>query len=302
MTAAAANGARIAMRDANDDVHYLTQDHLGGTALVADETGDMTARVRYYPYGQLRTEEGTLNTDKLYTGQQRETTNGIYQLQGAVYDAQIATATTAAARVHGSAPASPAYLPAEPGGPSSISLSYTLGWWFTGELDLVGFENEVLAELDVAGYFLASSGFATQGALQITHAGVPDRADNLLGWDYKDKRTFQAGSLHFAVGYYHENKLGLELAGDTALVWAVGISPLTLLPEVYAGYLIENGGFPGDIVRVETYWGILSAFGRGWYIPPTTIERHVNALISLDDLEIPGCFIAPLVCGFDGLF
>jgi len=64
-------------------LYYLTEDHLGGTALVTDTSGTMVSRLRYYPYGGIRTEEfgqgySATPTDKLFTGQQRETTNGIY--------------------------------------------------------------------------------------------------------------------------------------------------------------------------------------------------------------------------------
>jgi RHS repeat-associated protein len=43
----------------------------------------------FYPYGQQRTSEGTLPTDKLYTGQQRETANGIYHYKARMYNADI---------------------------------------------------------------------------------------------------------------------------------------------------------------------------------------------------------------------
>jgi hypothetical protein len=51
--------------------YYLSQDHLGGTALVTDANAAMVGRVRYNPYGMIRDEEGTLPTDKLFTGQQQ---------------------------------------------------------------------------------------------------------------------------------------------------------------------------------------------------------------------------------------
>ncbi len=74
-----AGGKRIAMRNAPGDggaqtVHYLTRDHLGSTSLVTDANQAMVNRVRYYPFGWMRTQEfgpgGTdLKTDRLFTGQ-----------------------------------------------------------------------------------------------------------------------------------------------------------------------------------------------------------------------------------------
>jgi RHS repeat-associated protein len=83
-----AAGARIAMRKGGV-LSYLVADHLGGTALVTDGSGGFVGRTRYYPYGTQRTTEGTLPTDKLYTGQQRETANGIYHYKARLYNADI---------------------------------------------------------------------------------------------------------------------------------------------------------------------------------------------------------------------
>ncbi len=85
-----AGGQRIAMRKGGT-LYYLTQDHLGGTALVTDTSGAMTSRIRYFPYGGVRTIDGTNPppTDKLFTGQQRETTNGIYHYKARLYNADI---------------------------------------------------------------------------------------------------------------------------------------------------------------------------------------------------------------------
>jgi RHS repeat-associated protein len=69
-------------------------DHLGGTALVTDAGGAMLNRVRYFPFGSVRTQElaggaGSLLTDKLFTGQQRESANGVYDYQARLYDARM---------------------------------------------------------------------------------------------------------------------------------------------------------------------------------------------------------------------
>jgi hypothetical protein len=53
-------------------VTYLHGDHLGSTSLTTDAAGAVVARVLYYPYGEERYTEGTLQTDYGYTGQRRE--------------------------------------------------------------------------------------------------------------------------------------------------------------------------------------------------------------------------------------
>jgi hypothetical protein len=67
------NGQRIAMRKNADPPQYISDDHLGSTSLVTTSTGTLESRTRYYPYGSVRTREGVSPTDKMYTGQQRET-------------------------------------------------------------------------------------------------------------------------------------------------------------------------------------------------------------------------------------
>ena len=66
-----AGGQRVAMRK-NSTVYYLHGDHLGSTSLVTDANGVEVARVLYYPYGEVRHEEGTLPTDYTYTGERVE--------------------------------------------------------------------------------------------------------------------------------------------------------------------------------------------------------------------------------------
>ncbi|MBI2912546.1 MAG: RHS repeat-associated core domain-containing protein [Chloroflexi bacterium] len=78
-----------------DTVHYLANDHLGGTAVVMHSDGSLASRMRYYPYGMVWTTElGTgvtaIPTDKLFTGQQREgPTSGIYYYGARFYSADL---------------------------------------------------------------------------------------------------------------------------------------------------------------------------------------------------------------------
>jgi RHS repeat-associated protein len=82
-----AGSQRIAVRQV-PVLFHLVQDHLGGTALTQlSNVAASFQRGRYYPYGMLRS--GNPATDKLYTGQQRETADGIYYYGSRFYNADI---------------------------------------------------------------------------------------------------------------------------------------------------------------------------------------------------------------------
>jgi len=110
-----ADGRRIAMR-AGSTLYFLATDHLGGTAVVMDSAGSLVNRVRYYPFGSIRTQEGgTPVTDRLFTGQQRLSENGIYNYGARFYNAMTGRFLQADAIVPG------------PGDPQSLNrYSYVL--------------------------------------------------------------------------------------------------------------------------------------------------------------------------------
>jgi RHS repeat-associated protein len=87
-----AAGQRVAMRrspagSGDGEVTYLHSDHLGSTSLTTDGmTGGVEARVLYYPYGEERYVEGTLQTDYQFTGQRREQGIGLYDYNARYYD------------------------------------------------------------------------------------------------------------------------------------------------------------------------------------------------------------------------
>lgn len=81
-------GERVAMRNGGT-LYFLTTDQLGGTGLVTSSSGTMVSRLRYYPYGSVRTQEGsTPPTDKLFTGQQQETPD-IYHYNARMYNTDV---------------------------------------------------------------------------------------------------------------------------------------------------------------------------------------------------------------------
>jgi len=64
-------GRRIAMRDSTG-VHYVLADHLGSSTVVTDGGGVVEGTMKYYSYGATRATTGSMGTDKLFMGQQRE--------------------------------------------------------------------------------------------------------------------------------------------------------------------------------------------------------------------------------------
>ncbi len=65
-----ADGRRLAMRKGST-LYWFANDHLGGTAVVMNDSGGLVSRTRYYPYGNAWTQENTSPTDRMFTGQRR---------------------------------------------------------------------------------------------------------------------------------------------------------------------------------------------------------------------------------------
>ena len=102
-----ANGQHIATRiiDASsDNLYYTLSDHLGSTTLVLDANGDALGHVSYDAYGGLIQTDSTLDTDlidRLFTGQRREASTGLYDYRGRFYDPAVGSFTQADSLVPG---------------------------------------------------------------------------------------------------------------------------------------------------------------------------------------------------------
>jgi RHS repeat-associated protein len=66
-------------------LRYMHSDHLGGTNVVTDTSGNQDSKITYYPYGDCRNSTGTLETDRLFTGQRLDDT-GLYYYNARYYD------------------------------------------------------------------------------------------------------------------------------------------------------------------------------------------------------------------------
>jgi len=83
-----ADGRRIAMRKvggSNPGVYYLLGDHLGSTVGVVDSVGNNLRNSLFYSFGSGRLSPSSPGTDKLFTGQQLDST-GLYLMGARWYD------------------------------------------------------------------------------------------------------------------------------------------------------------------------------------------------------------------------
>ncbi|MBM3133080.1 MAG: RHS repeat-associated core domain-containing protein [Chloroflexi bacterium] len=69
-------------------LEYLHTDHLGSTSVTTNTSGTTVSTVKYFPFGGARSQTGTLDTDKRFTGQRLDQT-GLYYYNARYYDATI---------------------------------------------------------------------------------------------------------------------------------------------------------------------------------------------------------------------
>ena len=79
---------RVAVRS-NGVLNYLLQDHLGSTALVTDNLGNVVSEQRYKAWGETRYSSSAANTDYLYTGQREVSDIGLYFYKARWYDSTL---------------------------------------------------------------------------------------------------------------------------------------------------------------------------------------------------------------------
>ena len=64
-------------------------DHIGSINIVTDEIGTAVEEIHYYPFGQIRYDEGTANVRFKYTGQEYDEESGLYYFKKRYYDPMI---------------------------------------------------------------------------------------------------------------------------------------------------------------------------------------------------------------------
>ncbi|MEW6682131.1 MAG: FG-GAP-like repeat-containing protein [Nitrospirota bacterium] len=67
-------------------IYYYHTDHLGSSSVVTDQTGAVVERLGYHPYGQVRTNTGSVDVNHKFTGQRLDDSTGLYFYNARYYD------------------------------------------------------------------------------------------------------------------------------------------------------------------------------------------------------------------------
>lgn len=87
---------RLLPVQASESLYFLHTDHLGSTAIISDQTGQIVSQQNYYPYGTARTVQGSQITERRYTGQvSDQDQTGLYYYNARYYDPRAAIFTQA---------------------------------------------------------------------------------------------------------------------------------------------------------------------------------------------------------------
>lgn len=81
-----ANGERVAKKDAFGNIFYYHSDHLGGTNVVTDSSGNLIERIKYYPFGEMR--EGG-NEKYSFTGKEKDKLTDNYYFEARYYNPEF---------------------------------------------------------------------------------------------------------------------------------------------------------------------------------------------------------------------
>ncbi len=69
--------------------YYVLKDHLGSASVVTNQSATTVGEDRFYPFGETRFTTGSMQTDKLFTGQREITGLGIYDFGARFYSPKL---------------------------------------------------------------------------------------------------------------------------------------------------------------------------------------------------------------------
>ncbi|NKE71607.1 FG-GAP-like repeat-containing protein [Candidatus Manganitrophus noduliformans] len=82
-----AGSQRVALKPVgSSEVYYYQPDHLGSSNVVTNQAGTKLQELTYYPYGQTRTNTGSINVNHKYTSQELDSSTGLYFYNARYYD------------------------------------------------------------------------------------------------------------------------------------------------------------------------------------------------------------------------
>ncbi len=80
---------RVAKIESANTYYYHT-DHLGSSNIITDSSGSKVEDIYYYPYGEIKTDSGTLNVRHKFTDQEWDAETGLYYYGARYYDPKLA--------------------------------------------------------------------------------------------------------------------------------------------------------------------------------------------------------------------
>ncbi len=83
------NGQRVASKDNSGKKYFYHNDHLGGTSVITDESGQEVKRVDYWPYGLVKEQSGAKPERHLFTGKEFDAETGLYFYGARYYDPNL---------------------------------------------------------------------------------------------------------------------------------------------------------------------------------------------------------------------
>src|SRR5690606_39154367 len=82
-------GMNLLSQTREGDTSYYTQDALGSTRALTDAAGNLTDSYSYNAFGELFSQPGDTTNSHLFTGQQYDTTTGLYSMRARYYDPSV---------------------------------------------------------------------------------------------------------------------------------------------------------------------------------------------------------------------
>ncbi len=255
-----AGGTKIASKTSTD-TYYYHQDHLGSSSVITNSNGVKVEEIRYYPFGETLTDEGSVSVSHKYTSQELDIETGLYYYNARYYDPVLG-------RFISADPIVP-----DPTNPQSLNrYSYVLnnplkytdpsghGWfskvWKNTKRHIIAGVAGVVAA--VATKYNAYVGFAVYSGV---YSGLTAA--------HNDVSVFRSALIGVAVGVstyisgYYGSEYGI---GDRGAFWGSKIS--VAIAGSYGNGRSRVGAGGGNQVSANTFYGNgRSRVGAGGTVP-----------------------------------
>ncbi len=251
---------------------------MGSTSVTANSSGAQTARQTYFPYGTVRTTEGTLPTDYTFTGQKLDASSSLMYYGARYYDAAIGRF------------AQPDSIMPNPYNPQSLNrYSYAVNnpVRYTDPTGRCIPEECGNAYGDVDDIYVdtqlndSSGGDDTAAKTGGEQKPASPRAGTVVPWSSPVQGAAHSNlpGLECSWDYcYVTLGVGVELLLEGGALVCEGCGPVLGIPIILAkaAGLSANGQILWDKYG-DTYWGLSGSAGRSWITPITfnSVRSHI---------------------------